>query len=103
LDQTFRLRVKHTVGPADTGKVLFDQRISRDVAQQVFGRALAVIRSFGQAPPETTATNGDVYTLHLTIDRHVASVELWSLTELDDAGPEMKGLVELLSETTHAF
>jgi hypothetical protein len=103
LDQTLKLQVKHAAGPADMGKVLFDQKISRELAQRVLGRALSVIRSFGQAPPGTTVTPGDVYTLHLTIDRNVASVELWSLAGLDDAGPDMKELVELLSETTHAF
>lgn len=102
LDQTLKLQVRYVVGPADMGKVLFEEKISPDLAQQLFARGLAAIRAFGQVAQGSVETDGEFFMVQVEANGHKASVQFLALTA-EDSGPEMNGLAGLLSQTTHAF
>jgi hypothetical protein len=102
LHHSLKLQVKYTERrPVETDRVLFEQTISRDMAQQLYARALAVIRSFGQTALQPVQPTGEFFTVQLKLNGHVASVQF--LTKTDDRAPDIKGLAELLGEITHAF
>ena len=101
LDEKLKLRVQYLVGPTDQGKILFEGSIPADVAQQLYGRALSVIRSFGDTARSTVMLDGPSAVLKLTLNGNAAQVSFSA--EPDDAGPDMKDLVDLLRELTHAF
>jgi subtilisin family serine protease len=85
------------------GKVLFEETIACDLAQQVFARALALISSFGQVPAGSGGADGAFFIVYLKASGHTASVHFSALSGTDDSGPETEGLAGLLGQITHAF
>jgi hypothetical protein len=99
LTQKLILRVENpTWPPPPQRKVVFEQPISPALAQQIYAHALSAIRSIGEPQGDPVIDGTDVR-IALTSPPTSAEVRFWG----SDAGPEVRGLISLLREVTHAF
>jgi hypothetical protein len=102
LTEKLILRVENASGPPPPQrKIVFEQPISPESARQIYSHALSAIRSVGDVQGELGIDGADVR-ITLTFPATRAEVH-FSSSNLEDAGPEVRGLVGLLREITHAL